>query len=105
MFLRYCSRKKDGKEHRYWSIVENKRVNDRRVVQRHVGRRGRAVCARTQCRSCRQGACDQTASTEVVVGTAQATKRHDPHARAVAHEAWCGKTKDAQGLAADRDRG
>jgi len=36
MFLRYCSRKKDGKEHRYWSIVENKRVNDRRVVQRHV---------------------------------------------------------------------
>jgi transposase len=36
MFLRYSSRKKDGKEHRYWSIVENKRVNDRRVVQRHV---------------------------------------------------------------------
>jgi hypothetical protein len=36
MFLRYCSRKKDGKEHRYWSIVENKRVNERRVVQRHV---------------------------------------------------------------------
>src|SRR5918994_4500054 len=36
MFLRYCSRKKDGKEHRYWSIVENKRVNDRGVVQRHV---------------------------------------------------------------------
>jgi hypothetical protein len=36
MFLRYCSRNKDGKEHRYWSIVENKRVNDRRVVQRHV---------------------------------------------------------------------
>ena len=36
MFLRYSSRKKDGKEHRYWSIVETKRVNDRRVVQRHV---------------------------------------------------------------------
>ncbi len=36
MFLRYSCRKKDGKEHRYWSIVENKRVNDRRVVQRHV---------------------------------------------------------------------
>ena len=36
MFLRYSSRKKDGKERRYWSIVENKRVNDRRVVQRHV---------------------------------------------------------------------
>jgi hypothetical protein len=36
MFLRYSSRKKDGKEHRYWSIVENKRLDDRRVVQRHV---------------------------------------------------------------------
>lgn len=36
MFLRYSSRKKDGKEHRYWSIVENKRVGRRRVVQRHV---------------------------------------------------------------------
>ena len=37
MFLRYSSRKKDGKEHRYFSIVENKRVADgRRVVQRHV---------------------------------------------------------------------
>jgi hypothetical protein len=36
MFLRSSSRKKDGKEHRYWSIVENKRLNDRRVVQRHV---------------------------------------------------------------------
>ncbi|NIO40028.1 MAG: IS1634 family transposase [Burkholderiales bacterium] len=36
MFLRCSIRKKDGKEHRYWSIVENKRVNDRRVVQRHV---------------------------------------------------------------------
>lgn len=36
MFLRCSSRKKDGKEHRYWSIVENKRVSDKRVVQRHV---------------------------------------------------------------------
>lgn len=36
MFLRYSSRKKDGKEHRYWSIVENKRLDDGRVVQRHV---------------------------------------------------------------------
>jgi hypothetical protein len=36
MFLRSSSRKKDGKEHRYWSIVENKRVEDGRVVQRHV---------------------------------------------------------------------
>jgi len=29
-------RKKDGKEHRYWSIVENHRVGKRRVVQKHV---------------------------------------------------------------------
>ena len=36
MFLRCSSRKKDGKEHRYFSIVENKRVDDGRVVQRHV---------------------------------------------------------------------
>jgi hypothetical protein len=36
MFLRYSSRKKDGKDHRYWSIVENKRVEGGRVVQRHV---------------------------------------------------------------------
>lgn len=36
MFLRCCTRKKDGKEHRYWSLVENRRVGDGRVVQRHV---------------------------------------------------------------------
>src|SRR3989304_6725866 len=36
MFLRSTSRKKDGKDHRYFSIVENKRVADGRVVQRHV---------------------------------------------------------------------
>jgi hypothetical protein len=29
-------RKKDGKEHRYFSVVENKRVASGRVVQRHV---------------------------------------------------------------------
>src|SRR5438270_13210359 len=34
MFLRYTKRKKDGKEHRYWSIVENRRVGGGRVVQR-----------------------------------------------------------------------
>ena len=27
MFLRYKVRRKDGKEHRYWSIVENRRVS------------------------------------------------------------------------------
>jgi len=26
MFLRHTKRKKDGKEHRYWSIVENRRI-------------------------------------------------------------------------------
>jgi transposase len=36
MFLRCSTRKKDGKEHRYFSIVENKRVAGGRVVQRHV---------------------------------------------------------------------
>ena len=36
MFLRAKIRRKDGKEHRYWSLVENKRVGGGRVVQRHV---------------------------------------------------------------------
>jgi transposase len=34
MFLRHTKRKKDGKEHRYWSVVENRRVGGGRVVQR-----------------------------------------------------------------------
>lgn len=36
MFLRSKLRKKDGKVHRYWSIVENRRVCGDRVVQRDV---------------------------------------------------------------------
>jgi len=36
MFLRATTRKKDGKEHRYWSIVENRRFSEGRVLQRHV---------------------------------------------------------------------
>lgn len=36
MFLRATTRKKNGKEHRYWSIVENKRCAGGRIVQRHV---------------------------------------------------------------------
>jgi transposase len=36
MFLRHKTRHKDGKEHRYWSIVENRRVAGGRTVQRHV---------------------------------------------------------------------
>lgn len=36
MFLRCSKRLKDGKEHLYWSVVENKRLHDGRIVQRHV---------------------------------------------------------------------
>jgi transposase len=36
MFLRCSTRKKNGKEHHYWSIVENKRCGGNKVVQRHV---------------------------------------------------------------------
>lgn len=36
MFLRRTQRKKDGKRHSYWSIVENKRLDGGWVVQRHV---------------------------------------------------------------------
>jgi len=36
MFLRHKIRNKDGKRHRYWSVVENKRVAGGRVVQKHV---------------------------------------------------------------------
>ena len=36
MFLRFTTRKKNGKEHRYYSLVENRRVSSGRVVQRPV---------------------------------------------------------------------
>ena len=36
MFLRCTNRKKDGKEHRYWNVVENRRVSGGRVAQRQV---------------------------------------------------------------------
>jgi transposase len=36
MFLRRTIRKKDGKQHRYWSVVENRRVAGGRVVQKHL---------------------------------------------------------------------
>ena len=36
VFLRCTRRVKDGKEHRYWSIVENRRGVSQRVVQRQV---------------------------------------------------------------------
>jgi len=36
MFSRALIRKKNGKEHRYWSIVENRRIAGGHVRQRHV---------------------------------------------------------------------
>jgi hypothetical protein len=36
MFLRCNERFKNGKNHRYWNIVENKRTSEGRIVQRQV---------------------------------------------------------------------
>ena len=36
MFLRAKKRIKDGKEHRYWSVVENRRVSGGKTIQRQV---------------------------------------------------------------------
>ena len=36
MFLRKIERRKNGKAHHYWSVVENRRLDNGRVVQRHV---------------------------------------------------------------------
>ncbi len=36
MFLRSTTRKKDGKEHRYFSVVENRRLNSGKTAQRTV---------------------------------------------------------------------
>ena len=36
MFVRCKVRRKDGKEHRYWSVVENVRIRGGQVVQRQV---------------------------------------------------------------------
>ena len=36
MFLRCKKRRKDGKEHLYWSVVENRRISAGRVLQRQV---------------------------------------------------------------------
>jgi transposase len=36
MFLRCNRRVKDGKSHEYWSVVENRRLSDGRIVQRQV---------------------------------------------------------------------
>ena len=36
MYLRANKRQKDGKEHRYWSVEESRRLRSGRVVQRRV---------------------------------------------------------------------
>lgn len=36
MFLRYTKRKKDGKQHRYFSVVENRRLSTGKMAQRTV---------------------------------------------------------------------
>ncbi len=36
MFLRRTSRKKDGKDHRYFSVVENRRLSSGKTAQRTV---------------------------------------------------------------------
>ena len=36
MFLRAKKRIKDGKEHRYWSVVENRRISSGKTIQRQV---------------------------------------------------------------------
>jgi hypothetical protein len=51
MFLRATTRKKDGKVHRYFSVVENKRVRGGFVVQRHVLHLGRSTPRRNSSRS------------------------------------------------------
>lgn len=45
MFLRATTRKKDGKLHRYFSVVENQRVRGGRVLQRHVLYLGEINCS------------------------------------------------------------
>jgi hypothetical protein len=36
MYLRHTQRRKNGKDHEYWSIAESRRLANGRVVQRHV---------------------------------------------------------------------
>ena len=48
MFLRRTQRKKDGKTHSYWNIVESKRLDDGRVVQRQVLYLGEINCSQAE---------------------------------------------------------
>ena len=40
MYLRHKRRRKDGKEHRYWSIVENRRGSSRGGLKRDHREKG-----------------------------------------------------------------
>jgi hypothetical protein len=51
MFLRCTTRKKNGKEHRYWNLVENRRVAGGQVVQRQVLYLGEQRCGVNRSRS------------------------------------------------------
>ncbi len=67
MFVRCKMRRKDGKEHRYWSVVENVRVGGGRVVQRQVLYLGeindsqRAAWCRSIASECAIAVLDETA--------------------------------------------
>ena len=47
MHIKCHRRLKDGKEHRYWSIVESRRCSGGRIVQRHVRKIASTVNAAT----------------------------------------------------------
>ena len=51
MFLKCNVRHKDGKEHRYWSIVESRRCEGGRIVQRPVHYLGEINDSQRKCLS------------------------------------------------------
>ena len=62
MFLRSKNRRKDGKDHRYWSIVENRRTADGRVVQRQVLYLGEINASQREAQAPRPSKCRTPAS-------------------------------------------
>ncbi len=69
MFVRYNTRKKDGKEHRYWSVVENRRLRLGHTTQRTVliPRNARSfIWARSMTHSKRPGAKAWTWSMKLI---------------------------------------
>ena len=49
MFLRKIERRKNGKAHLYWSVVENRRLDSGRVIQRHVLYLGEINSSQAEC--------------------------------------------------------